>query len=148
MSVNELTLQTVRDQIAQNIREGKYPPLPEAARALILPYYQSQIPEFLKRRVKDNAFLYVRGIKDPIAAEAVRIVVGDYGAYVEISPENMARTRIQHRYPGWPKRAIKYFWMETVAEVSVKVYFQIDTVKYADYIPGMYYIAVEDFVEP
>ena len=73
-----------------------------------------------------------------------RIVVGDYGAYIEIDPEDIIQENIKNKWPGKPKRPVKYIWMQTKDKEKTKIYFQQATVKYADYIPGMYYIDPKD----
>lgn len=77
-----------------------------------------------------------------------RIVIGDYGAFVEISPDQICRQAIRCK-PGQEFRAndprfsenVKYLWITTKDNSDCKIYFQKKAVSYADYIPGMYYIS-------
>lgn len=75
-----------------------------------------------------------------------RIVVGDYGAYVEIATCHINGMALLDRFPGKPSRVIKYIWKQTNDRERTRVYHQVGTVEYADYKPGFYYIAVEDCV--
>lgn len=79
-----------------------------------------------------------------IAIGYTRVVIGDYGAFIEISPTQIQTCRIRERWPGPPDRPVKYIWMETRDEEGTKVYFQQRGVAYADYQPGMYYVAPSD----
>lgn len=77
-----------------------------------------------------------------------RIVIGDYGAFVEISPDQICQQTI-HCKPGQEFRAndprfsenVKYLWMTAKDHSDCKIYLQKKSVNYADYIPGMYYIS-------
>lgn len=73
-----------------------------------------------------------------------RIVIGDYGAYLEIDPEDIVHENIKNKWPGKPRRPVKYIWMETIDLARTKIYFQQGKVEYADYIPGMYYVDSKD----
>ena len=82
-----------------------------------------------------------------IATGYNRIVIGDYGAFLEFTPEQICGPlRVQ---PGQEYRIndpqfsdrVKYHWLTANDLSGVKVYFQQKTVSYADYIPGMYYIS-------
>jgi hypothetical protein len=77
-----------------------------------------------------------------IAFRFTRIVVGDYGAFIEFDeidanheifqiPENQ-RFRLSSNFCG------KYLWMTTG---KTKIYKQLRTVSYADYLVGKYYIS-------
>lgn len=80
-----------------------------------------------------------------------RVVVGDYGAYLEIDEKDLLvgldvppeqAWRLDEEYIASRKLSIKYHWLTFR---GVKVYHQVDTVKYADYRPGKYYISVLEF---
>lgn len=75
-----------------------------------------------------------------------RLVVGDYGAYLEISKDDIWHVNITPRWPGTPSRPVKYIWMVTKDNTNTKVYFQQATVNYADYKVGYYYVAPADVV--
>ena len=77
-----------------------------------------------------------------------RIVIGDYGAFVEISPQQIRKEALRCQ-PGQEYRQqddrfsanIKYLWLTAKDNSSCKIYLQKKTVSYADYLPGMYYIS-------
>ncbi|MHA2066923.1 MAG: hypothetical protein ACXABY_21345 [Candidatus Thorarchaeota archaeon] len=108
-------------------------------------YYKSKIHVPLDG-MKQTAIFHPEGAM--IAWGYERIVVGDYGAYLEISPEDMILDNICQRWKGEPKRAVKYIWMQLRrlprSGHNIKIYHQQATVRYADYKPGMYYVSVDD----
>jgi len=77
-----------------------------------------------------------------------RLVIGDYGAYLELSflqiefnnlyIKNGQEWRLnKKKYPS-----CKYYWYVTDnAENAIKIYYQTNTVKYADYKVGFYYVS-------
>lgn len=77
-----------------------------------------------------------------------RIVIGDYGAFIEITPEKMCTENLccksgqEYRYqnPRFTEN-IKYLWLTTKDKSECKIYLQRKRVAYADYIPGMYYVS-------
>ena len=81
-----------------------------------------------------------------------RIVVGDYGAFIEFdSPYNESSFVIA---PGQEYRVnderysrnVKYIWLTINDGSRVKIYYQKRSVTYADYLPGMYYVSVHEVV--
>ena len=66
-----------------------------------------------------------------------RIVIGDYGAFVEFSRVQacMRRLKINAEH-------VKYLWLTADDGSDVKVYDQKRSVEYADYKPGMLYVSV------
>lgn len=77
-----------------------------------------------------------------------RIVIGDYGAYIEIDESDMNLLKIElqdgeeYRYndPYYRKR-IKYIWYTARDDSGVKIYHQQKRVPYADYVVGKYYVS-------
>ncbi len=105
--------------------------------------YASTLPEFLEQH---NQPLYtVKGSK--ICNNFDRIVIGDYGAYVEFSSEQANKDlftiaagqeyRLEPRYNN-----VKYIWLTIEDNSQVKIYYQKNTVSYADYKPQKYYVSV------
>lgn len=79
-----------------------------------------------------------------------RLVVGQRGAYVEFADEHIEHKHLyvpedqKYRFYGdWPDKVF-YFEYRTDDESNVMVYHQNQYVGYADYKPGMYYIAPQD----
>jgi hypothetical protein len=93
-----------------------------------------------------------------IATGYRRLVVGDYGAYVEMLPEQVKLENLREKWPklenekhnlrqktpGHSRHKMKYIWMIPVDGPEIKVYAQQGRVQYADYLPGMYYVSPYD----
>lgn len=124
----------------------KYKPLTDILKNEYYDLYLNNLNGFgnkLKRELNINKVL--------IAKKYERVVVGDYGAYVEIAKEDLIITldvkkgqewRLNKEFLTKRKLNIKYEWYEYL---GIKVYFQLETVLYADYKPGYYYISVLEF---
>lgn len=139
MKIDELL-----SEIKANTMRGSknyYAPLEPNKSKAIRAHYLSQltIPEH-----GDDATHFYNKDGVLLAVGYNRVVIGDYGAYVEFDERHMKLDSIQQRWPGTPKRKVKYLWMQPKVGCKTKVYFQQDTVRYADYVPGCYYIAPED----
>lgn len=83
-----------------------------------------------------------------IATGYKRIVIGDYGAFIECTPEQMHRYNLRCKpgqeyriYDERYSRNAKYHWLTAKDYSDCKIYLQQKTVTYADYVPGMYYIS-------
>lgn len=78
-----------------------------------------------------------------------RIVIGDYGSFIEISPSQILMDKLHVREgqtyriedPRYAEH-VKYLWYTANDRSDVKVYLQKRTVEYADYKPGMIYVSV------
>ena len=83
-----------------------------------------------------------------IANKMNRIVIGDYGAFIEIAPSDMVLPNIKIK-EGQEYRIndekysqkVKYHWYTTKDESNCKLYYQQKFVTYADYKPGFWYIS-------
>lgn len=77
-----------------------------------------------------------------------RIVIGDYGAFVEILSEHILKNNICCK-PGQEYRftderfakKVKYLWFTAADNSDCKIYLQKKRVAYADYVPGLFYIS-------
>jgi len=87
----------------------------------------------------------------PLARTYTRVVYGHYGPYVEIPRDAMVaalkvpksqRWRLSKKVQERTFMPLKYTWHEIELRhgTKAKVYFQLRTVKYADYKVGFYYI--------
>ena len=83
-----------------------------------------------------------------IATGYIRVVVGDYGAYLEFLPDHLFIGKIEARFGQNPDRPVKYIWMQSKDASQIKIYEQKRRVSYADYKPGLYYIAPQDLRTP
>lgn len=130
------------------VKYFKYKPLANAASREAKQYYTERI----------SPLLNVNGSTEPLYDSSGklicngydRVVIGDYGPYIEFSEgsANASKFIIKEgqewrlnlkRYPH-----VKYTWYTLRGSKSdVKIYHQLNTVKYADYIPGKYYVSTE-----
>lgn len=138
----------------------KFRPLPRKVRADYLNLYLKALNGF---EGTEKRVCQIAGTK--VASDYNRVVLGDYGAYVEIPEEALLIKDVMKLKEGqeWrddpeylKKREItkkvKYVWYvwNTAAQGEkfsreIKVYRQLNPVKYADYTPGLYYISVLEF---
>lgn len=123
-----------------------YAPLPESFSRQIKKFYLKNLPKGLK--VHGDT----KKLRDPsgnsICDGYRRIVIGDYGAYVEFTKDQLnsnANLKIKYgqEYREDNHYNCKYSWL-TNSGNYVKIYLQKERVKYADYIPGLYYIHVDE----
>lgn len=132
----------LREMQARTMRGNPdfYKPFPEADSWALRKHHREQAQKF--GLDKSKPLLSRSGVKISIGYN--RIVIGDYGAYIEIKPDQMVMENIISRFnSAAPNRPVKYIWMTTTAR-DAKIYHQQATVKYADYVPGMYYVAPDE----
>lgn len=81
-----------------------------------------------------------------------RVVIGDYGAFVEITPDDIFADSLDLR-KGTEKRLqfenAKFLWLCPTTstgeqDIACKIYHQKRKVAYADYQPDMYYVSPYD----
>lgn len=110
--------------------------------AIVRAIYEDTMPYFLD----DKQSLYtVNG--SLICNTFDRIVKGDYGAFIEFSNEQANKNlfiiapgqeyRLEPRYNN-----VKYIWLTIDDGSQIKIYYQKNTVSYADYLPKKYYVSV------
>lgn len=83
-----------------------------------------------------------------IAERYGRIVIGQYGAFLEIDPKDMCMDNVKVREgqeyrvnnPYYAEK-VKYQWFTAKDESDCKLYFQQKGVTYADYKPNKWYIS-------
>jgi hypothetical protein len=122
----------------------KYKKLDAEYSAEVRAYYTENIPLFLST----SQPLY-SSAGTLICSSFTRIVIGDYGAFVEFSSTQANKDafniapgqeyRLEERYKN-----CKYIWLTILDSNHVKIYYQKHKVTYADYIPGMYYVSVHE----
>jgi len=133
-------LREVKNRTVKGSRDF-YKPLPPAESKIIRDHYESELD--ISVVGDDNCKVY-NTAGTLIAIGYKRVVIGDYGAYVEFEPKHMKRNNIKQKWPGVPKRKVKYIWMESCDPTKTKIYWQQGVVGYANYIEGNYYVAPED----
>lgn len=121
----------------------KYKKLPKELSDKLRAIYQNNIPTFLN--MNGGGALYSKN-GYLICEHYDRIVVGDYGAFVEFSVASVEFvTKRGQEYRRDPKYSnVKYYWLTLPKDDSVKIYFQKKEVTYADYKPEKYYVSVHE----
>lgn len=94
-----------------------------------------------------NCNIYSKG-GTLIATGYNRVVIGDYGAFVEFDKTQVIKQNIkvkvgqEYRYNDKQySENVKYLWLTAKDNSDCKIYFQKKTVNYADYKEGMFYIS-------
>lgn len=141
----------VLDYQAELARNYKYKPLPPMFSEKARNTFKESIPEGFNLDGADVGVYGPSGLK--IANRYNRIVIGDYGAYVEFMPEDVIHQNIvvkkgqeyrdtDSRYSG----NVKFSWLTLTDNSDIKIYYQKKPVAYADYVPGRYYVSVYECV--
>lgn len=135
-------VQTVQKDLAEQYKYKALPPMySEEARR----FYKDNLPYGFLPSGDDQPLFSEDGTL--LCNKYNRIVIGDYGAFVEILPEDMVCENLKIK-EGQEYRVnderysnnVKYTWYTAKDDSDVKVYHQKKTVDYADYVPGRYYI--------
>lgn len=82
-----------------------------------------------------------------IAIDYNRIVHGGRGDYIEINPDQIIKENIHiPKDQSWRKTYPKCYYLEYRSndDAFIKIYYQMQLVKYADYKIGKYYISISD----
>lgn len=122
--------------VRANLSRGSYAPLSEEDSKIAREFYAEQVR--LPPEARNVVFHNEAGTV--IAKGYNRMVIGDYGPYIEFTEDQIVLENIEQRWAGKPKREIKYIWMQTKDEERTKVFWQYNTVPYADYKVGLYYV--------
>lgn len=125
----------------------KYKKLKSELSEKVRTLYEENIPSYFQNEAnRQFSITTADGIQ--IAKKWDRIVIGDYGAFVEISDEDMikenihipARQMYRVNDPQYSEH-VKYLWYEPNTGYPAKLYCQLKTVTYADYKAGKWYIS-------
>ena len=131
----------------------KYKPLPDDLSTKYRRFFIENIPPHLSvshSRIPGgkNPLFTIHG--SMVCTDYNRIVVGDYGAFVEFDPHYEGTNFIiaprqeyrvnDERY----SKNVKYIWLTIDDGSGIKIYKQKKRVSYADYIPGRYYVSVHE----
>ena len=125
-----------------------YKPLPDDLSEKYRQYFLDNIPSWLRAEGDDRPLYTTKGSK--VCDFYDRIVIGDYGAFVEffVEPEE-THFVIPHgqefrvNNPRYSNN-VKYIWMTVDDGSGIKIYKQRKTVSYADYLPDRYYVSVHE----
>jgi len=148
----------IKTFISSLVEKGKYKPLKPAESEFVRKKYFEELPDFLKDKVDGSDIKLYTKSGGLICKGFKRIVIGDYGAYIEFS-EGQAVTssfvimkgqewRSEPKYDHSKYKALTHrcYENDTIDNCRLLIYKQKHTVKYADYKVGMYYISVYDCV--
>jgi len=75
-----------------------------------------------------------------------RVVIGDYGAFIEINKDQLVKLNVvvaegqEYRYEAKYDKC-KYYWLTATDNSDIKIYHQRLTVDYADYKKDKYYVS-------
>ena len=129
-------------------KKYKYKPLPDELSSKYRQFFRENIPGWLNIDGEKSPIFTIQGTK--ICDSYDRIVIGDYGAFLEFSekPKN-TKFIIQ---PGQEYRVndprysrnVKYIWLTVDDGSRIKIYKQKRTVSYADYLPEKFYVSVHE----
>lgn len=125
--------------------EYKYKKLPDDIARGYRQLWLENIDSSLPLNGSDVAIYANNGVL--ICKGYTRIVIGDYGAFIEFSSEQANKDdfiiqpgqEYRIRDPRYSKN-VKYNWL-TIEDTELKIYEQKKGVTYADYRPGYYYIS-------
>ena len=128
----------VESFIERLVREYKYKPLPKDKSLLARQWYEKHLPNL-------NADKPIYSLNNELIADNFnRIVIGDYGAFIEFLPEDSYPEAIKvksgEEYRTKSDFKGKYVWLTTESNCC-KIYYQLRPVKYADYKPKNLYIS-------
>lgn len=123
-----------------------YKPLPPMYSGEVRQFFADNLPKkyvgAAQEVAKHSDVHSLSGVK--IATGFNRIVIGDYGAFLEIPDDAMVKENVRIK-PGTERRTTfeyaKYLWYEPRDGSQCKLYFQQRTVEYADYRVGMWYVS-------
>lgn len=136
---------------AKLAQEYGYKPLPKELSEKYRQFYIDNLPEGLSIDGSDTVLCTKTGTV--VCNGYTRIVVGDYGAFIEFD-EKQANFDRYIIAPGQEYRVnnprysknVKYIWMTIPDGSSIKIYKQKKKVSYADYKSGMFYISPHECV--
>lgn len=126
----------------------KYKNLPDELSRKYHIFWIENIPERLHLNGGKVPLFTINGT--PICEWYDRIVIGDYGAFIEFSESAKCTDFVCA--PGQEYRInnerynqhVKYYWLTIDDGSDIKIYKQIREVTYADYRPNKYYISVHE----
>lgn len=125
------------------VRKYRFRPLPMRVRADYLLKYREGLNGFDQPKIAS-----IGGFQ--ICSKYDRVVVGDYGAYLEFREEDLLvelsitpgqEWRTDAEYIAKRGLNVKYVWLEYQ---GIKIYYQLGTVTYADYLVDRFYVSVLD----
>lgn len=129
-------------------KQYHYKPLSKELSNKYRNFFKENIPSFLKIEGDNKPLYTLKGSK--ICNGYKRIVIGDYGAFIEFTDEQgeienfIVAPGQEYRLNQERYRNIKYLWYTIFDFSNIKIYYQKNSVPYADYKPGYFYISVHE----
>lgn len=133
---------------AELAKKYGYKPLTKELSEDFRKLYTENIPPFLNASGSINTLYTMNGSK--VCNGYDRIVIGDYGAFIEFSQEHMASKFVIKKGQEYRvndekyKNNVKYIWLTINDRSDIKIYYQKKKVSYADYKPNKYYVSVHE----
>jgi hypothetical protein len=140
-------LNTLKIEAALAKKYGYYPLTKELSEKY-RNFFNENIPSFLDVQGSTNPLYTLNGTQ--ICNGYDRIVVGDYGAFIEFSKEHISSSFVIQKGQEYRvndekyKKNVKYIWLTIDDDSGIKIYLQKRKVSYADYKPKKYYISVHE----
>lgn len=128
-------------------RKYKYQPLTKELSQKYREYFEENIPSFFQA---GNTQKLYTGNGSLICDGYERIVIGDYGAFVEFNVDQANKATFsvakgqEYRISDPKYKNVKYYWYTINDGSNIKIYFQRRRVPYADYKPRMFYVSVHE----
>ena len=125
----------------------KYRKLNKKLSAEVRQKYLDNIP--LELNIKGDINFKIYTLSNTLISNGYnRIVIGDYGAFIEFDKSQIIRENIKIK-EGQEYRIndpiysenVKYYWLTAKDNSDIKVYYQKKTVTYADYKPEVFYVS-------
>jgi len=120
-----------------------YKPLPQELSNGIREIYANDFDEGLLDKTFHSKIYSTAGTL--IANKCSKIVIGDYGVYLELDDEDIIKENIKVK-EGQEFRLNKdfkgkYHWYTPKDKSNTKLYYQTKGVSYADYLPNKWYVS-------
>ncbi len=130
-------------------KKYKYKPLKDELSEKYRQFFKDNVPEWINVNGSKDILQTING--SVITNGYDRIVIGDYGAFVEFTDEQSNKLSFITE-PGQEYRQnderystrVKYLWLTIDDDSHIKIYYQKRPVAYADYQPGKYYVSVHE----
>jgi hypothetical protein len=145
--IRKKIMEELRKYIDSITKYYNYKSLDKVTSKSVRRYYNEAIPEYLN--INGDSVQLMDKYGTTICKKYDRIVIGDYGPYIEFSEEDIYpqnfRVKKGEEYRSSERyKNCKYLWLTTKNErQDVKIYLQKHKVSYADYIPGKYYVCID-----
>jgi hypothetical protein len=152
--VQEISIDWALRQVRQAVAAGRYGPLPAPVRDIVRKHYAESVVR-LNISLNGGRSELATKAGTPFANGWRRVVVGDFGPYIEIPSSRFYANPtvmdprvyeevVRVRFSREPNRPVKYIWCTVADDSDIKLYLQRRPVNYADYIVDCYYVAPEE----